>query len=79
MDSKGVGQVDVVPPADVPGEPLLPWIEDDNFNPGYLMRDIDKLPKRLGDRPEWRHTQDYWREAEEIPAVDLDGPEFAYR
>ncbi len=79
MDEKGVHQVEVAPPAGASGEALLPWIEDDNFNPGYLMRDIDKLPKRLGDRPEWRHTQDYWREAVDIPAADLDGPEFTYR
>ena len=39
---------------------------------------MDKLPKRLGEQPEWRHTQDYWREAEDIPAINLDGEEFAY-
>ena len=79
MDKTGKRQVSVVAPADGASDELLPWIEDDNFNPGYLMRDLDKLPKRLGDRPEWRHTQNYWREAEEIPAIALDGPEFAYR
>ena len=31
----------------------------ENFNPGYLMRGMHLLPKR-GDKPEWRHTQDYW-------------------
>lgn len=79
MDEKGAHQVNIVIPADAANEPLLPWIEDDNFNPGYLMRDVAKLPKRLGNRPEWRHTQDYWQEAEDIPAVNLDGSEFAYR
>ena len=43
-----------------------------NFNPNYLMRDIDRLPRR-GSKPEWRHNQDYWAEADEIPAIDLDG------
>jgi monooxygenase len=56
---------------------ILPWIEEDNFNPNYLMRDIDKLPRR-GDKPEWRHNQDYWTERVEIPAIDLDGQEFVY-
>lgn len=79
MDEKQAGQVQVVVPQGAEDDPLKPWIEGDNFNPGYLMRAIDKLPKRLGDRPEWRHTQDYWQEAAEIPAVDLDGAEFAYR
>lgn len=78
MDEKGVRQVDIELPHDASENEFLPWIESENFNPGYLMRDIDKMPKRLGNRPEWRHTQDYWRETEEIPAIDLDGPEFAY-
>jgi len=79
MDETGAEQVEVVKPAGSENDPLLPWIEEDNFSPNYLMRDIDKLPKRLGERPEWRHTQDYWQEAEDIPAIDLDGAEFAYR
>jgi cation diffusion facilitator CzcD-associated flavoprotein CzcO len=57
--------------------PLLPWIDPENFNPGYLMRDMDKLPKR-GDKPEWQHTQDYWREKNDIPAIDLDEAAFVY-
>ncbi|MEW6597227.1 MAG: NAD(P)/FAD-dependent oxidoreductase [Pseudomonadota bacterium] len=56
---------------------LLSWIDTENFNPGYLLRAMDQLPKR-GDKAEWAHTQDYWVEREEIPAVDLDGPEFLY-
>ncbi|WP_374413979.1 flavin-containing monooxygenase [Novosphingobium colocasiae] len=79
MDEQGARQVDLVVPEGAEGDALMPWIEGDNFNPGYLMREIDKLPKRLGERPEWRHTQDYWREAEDIPAIDLAGSEFAYR
>ena len=79
MDDNGSRQVDLVVPGNPGEEPLMPWIEGENFNPGYLIRDMDKLPKRLGERPEWRHTQDYWREAEEIPAIALDGTEFAYR
>lgn len=59
------------------GMELHPWIEADNFNPGYLMRGLSKLPLR-GDKPEWRHNQDYWAERNEIPNIDLDGPEFIY-
>ena len=29
------------------------------------------LPKR-GDKPEWQHTQDYWSEKDQFPAIDLD-------
>jgi cation diffusion facilitator CzcD-associated flavoprotein CzcO len=52
-------------------DPQLPWMDPDNFNPGYLMRSMHLLPKRL-DKPEWQHTQDYWRERDELPAIDLD-------
>lgn len=56
---------------------LLPWMDSDNFNPNYLMRSMHPLPKR-GDKPEWQHTQDYWRERHDIPAIDLQGEEFRY-
>jgi len=57
--------------------PLLPWIDPENFNPGYLMRGMHLLPKR-GDKPEWQHTQDYWTEKDEFPAADLDDGVFIY-
>jgi hypothetical protein len=57
--------------------PLLPWIDPDNFNPGYMMRGMHLLPRR-GDKPEWAHTQDYWAEKDEIPAIDLDDAAFGY-
>ncbi|HEY0419697.1 MAG TPA: NAD(P)/FAD-dependent oxidoreductase [Acetobacteraceae bacterium] len=57
--------------------PILPWIDPENFNPGYLMRSMHLLPKR-GDKPEWQHNQDYWAEKDEFPAIDLDDAAFAY-
>ena len=57
--------------------PLLPWIDPENFNPGYIMRGMHLLPKR-GDKPEWQHTQDYWTEKDQFPAVDLDDGCFVY-
>jgi cation diffusion facilitator CzcD-associated flavoprotein CzcO len=56
---------------------LLPWIDAENFNPGYLMRGIHLLPKR-GDKREWQHTQEYWQEKNEFPAIDLDDAAFVY-
>jgi cation diffusion facilitator CzcD-associated flavoprotein CzcO len=56
---------------------LLPWIDPENFNPGYLMRGMHLLPKR-GDKPEWQHTQDYWAEKDELPAINLDDAAFVY-
>jgi cation diffusion facilitator CzcD-associated flavoprotein CzcO len=59
------------------GMKLLPWIDAENFNPGYLMRGMHLLPKR-GDKPEWQHTQDYWNEKDEFPRIDLRDPVFVY-
>ena len=57
--------------------PLLPWIDENDFNPGYMMRSLHLLPRR-GARREWAHTQDYWAEKDEIPAIDLDDAAFSY-
>jgi len=54
-----------------------PWIADENFNPNYVKRGLALLPQ-AGDRPEWQHTQDYWRDKDELPAIDLKGTEFTY-
>ena len=51
--------------------PILPWVDEENFNPGYLLRSMDLLPKR-GDVPEWQHSQDYWTERDPLPVADLD-------
>ena len=77
MDAVGAKRVEVALRDEDRNMPILPWIEADNFNPNYLMRDLDKLPRR-GAKPEWRHNQDYWAERIEIPATDLDGAEFLY-
>jgi cation diffusion facilitator CzcD-associated flavoprotein CzcO len=59
------------------GERVLPWIDDQNFNPGYLMRDIHLMPKRL-DKAEWQHTQDYFSERMRLPKIDLADPVFHF-
>ncbi|HEX6859089.1 MAG TPA: NAD(P)/FAD-dependent oxidoreductase [Caulobacteraceae bacterium] len=57
---------------------LLPWIDPENFNPGYLMRAMHLMPKR-GSKPEWQHTQDYWAEAQALPKIEFekDGLKFS--
>ena len=77
MKAKGARKVEVKLRPQDSNMPLLPWMADDNFNPGYLMRSMHLLPKR-GDKPEWQHTQDYWTERKALPAIDLDGSEFVY-
>ncbi|MDQ6675108.1 MAG: NAD(P)/FAD-dependent oxidoreductase [Chloroflexota bacterium] len=57
--------------------PLLPWIDLENFNPGYVLRGMHLLPKR-GDKPEWQHTHDYWKDKDTLPAVDLEDGTLAF-
>lgn len=77
MGRIGAKRVEVALRPEDAGMDLHPWIETDNFNPGYLMRGLDQMPRR-GDKPEWRHNQDYWSERDQIPNIDPTGPEFVY-
>lgn len=77
MDAKGVKQVEVALRPEDADMKILPWIDAENFNPGYLMRGIHLLPQR-GEKPEWQHTQDYWSEKDVFPKIDLDGAAFVY-
>jgi cation diffusion facilitator CzcD-associated flavoprotein CzcO len=77
MDEVAARRVEVALRDEDKNMAILPWIEEENFNPNYLMRDLDRMPRR-GAKPEWRHNQDYWAERIEIPAIALDGEEFVY-
>jgi cation diffusion facilitator CzcD-associated flavoprotein CzcO len=56
---------------------LKPWIEADNFNPGYLQRGMHLMP-RQGDHEPWAFTQDYWYEKDALPAADLEDGSLDY-
>jgi cation diffusion facilitator CzcD-associated flavoprotein CzcO len=77
MKEKGAKQVEVALRPEDHNMPVLSWIDPENFNPGYMMRNMHLLPKR-GDKPEWQHSQDYWAEKDQIPATDLDDKAFVY-
>jgi len=77
MDKIGAKRIEVALRAEDRDMPILPWIDENNFNPQYLTRDMHRMPQR-GPKPEWCHSQDYWTERETIPATDLDGDEFLY-
>jgi len=51
--------------------PLLPFIDEENFNAGYLMRSMHLMPKQ-GDREPWIISQDYHTEKDVIPLVNLE-------
>jgi cation diffusion facilitator CzcD-associated flavoprotein CzcO len=77
MKDKGAKQVVPTLRPEDHNMPLLSWIDPENFNPNYLMRDMHLLPKR-GDKVEWQHSQDYWAEKDQFPAIDLDDKAFVY-
>jgi cation diffusion facilitator CzcD-associated flavoprotein CzcO len=77
MQEKGARRVTPRLRREDAGMPLQPWIDPENFNPGYVMRGLHLLPKR-GDRPPWQHTQDYWSEKDVIPAIDLADAALVY-
>jgi hypothetical protein len=77
MEAVGARKVSVALRPEDKDMPLLPWIDPENFNPGYLMRGMHLLPRR-GDKPEWQHTQDYWAEKDVLPAIDLNDAVFVY-
>ena len=60
------------------GMALKPWVDPENFNPGYLARSLALLP-RQGSRAPWLHEQDYSIEKIEMPVADLDDGTLAYR
>ncbi|MGP0058962.1 MAG: flavin-containing monooxygenase [Beijerinckiaceae bacterium] len=77
MNEKGARKVTVALRPEDKDMPLLPFVDPRNFNPGYLMRSMQLLPKR-GDKPEWQHSQDYWAEKDQLPAIDLGDSAFVY-
>jgi cation diffusion facilitator CzcD-associated flavoprotein CzcO len=77
MDALGAQKVMVALRDEDADMALLPWIDGETFNPGYLMRDVHLLPKR-GDKHDWTHSQDYWWEKDALPLVDLADPAFVF-
>jgi cation diffusion facilitator CzcD-associated flavoprotein CzcO len=77
MDKVGAKSIEPQLRASDKEMPILPWVDADDFNPNYLLRAADLLPKR-GTTREWQHTQDYWQEMNEFPAIDLEDDVFVY-
>jgi cation diffusion facilitator CzcD-associated flavoprotein CzcO len=77
MKARGARQVTPTLRPEDAGMELGPFVDPENFNPGYLMRQQHILP-RAGSKPEWRHLHDYWAEKDQLPAIDLTDPAFVY-
>jgi cation diffusion facilitator CzcD-associated flavoprotein CzcO len=57
---------------------LRPWVDPDDFNPGYLARSVHLLP-RQGDRDPWRNGLSYEVERQALPEADLDDGTLHFR
>jgi len=77
METRGASVVTPQLRAQDKDMPLRPWVDAENFNPGYVMRGVDLLPKQ-GDRLPWLHTQDYWGDKDELPRADLEDGTLIY-
>ena len=60
------------------GMELRPWVEPENFDPGYIRRGIHLLP-RQGSQGPWLHRQDYALDKDELPQADLEDGSLVYR
>jgi cation diffusion facilitator CzcD-associated flavoprotein CzcO len=78
MDGRGAKVVMPVLRAEDQGMQLKPWVEPDNFNPGYIQRGVHLLP-RQGSHGPWLHRQDYAIDKDELPEARLDDGSLAYR
>ncbi len=77
MEDRGVAVVaPQLRPEDL-GMKLLPWVDPDDFNPGYLTRSLNLLPQQ-GDRDPWQNGLAYWVEKESLPMADLDDGSLRY-
>ena len=56
---------------------LRPWIDPEDFNPGYVQRGVHLLP-RQGDKPEWQIASDFLKERGEFAGIDLEDRIFHY-
>ncbi len=58
--------------------PARPFVEPENFNAGYLTRNMHIMPKQ-GDREPWIFSQNYYQEKKTIPGADLEDETLVFR
>jgi hypothetical protein len=55
-----------------------PWVDPENFNPGYLTRSMHLMPQQ-GSHDPWRLLHDYNVETEVLPSADLDDGSLVFK
>jgi monooxygenase len=78
MEDKGARQVVPQLRDDEADMELGPWVDPENFNPGYLIRSMHLMPKRGSHQP-WTWGAEYFEEKEALAAADLEDGSLAYR
>jgi cation diffusion facilitator CzcD-associated flavoprotein CzcO len=78
MDANGSSMVVPELPAELEGMERLPWVEPDNFNPGYLTRSMHLMPKQ-GAKDPWRLRHDYTAEKDILPTADLSDGSLVFK
>lgn len=71
MDKRGATKVVPTLRAEDEGMELGPWVDPENFNPGYLMRTQHLMPKRGANEP-WTWGADYRAERALLAEADLE-------
>jgi cation diffusion facilitator CzcD-associated flavoprotein CzcO len=77
MDADGVNVCTPTPREQDNDMTVRPWIEDEDFNAGYLKRSMHLLPKQGGNEP-WEFCRDYYVEKDLLPAIDLNEDVLVY-
>ncbi|MEZ5571387.1 MAG: NAD(P)/FAD-dependent oxidoreductase [Halioglobus sp.] len=77
MDAEGLGVCTPTLREQDKDMAVRPWIEDDEFNAGYLKRSMHLLPKQGGNEP-WAFCRDYYVEKDILPALDLNDDALVY-
>jgi monooxygenase len=60
------------------GMAIRPWIEEEEFNAGYLQRSMHLLPKQGGNEPR-TFCRDYYVEKDMLPALNMDEDVLVYQ
>ena len=71
MDARGSTMVVPALRDDEADMALRPWVDPENFNPGYLTRSVHLMPKQ-GDREPWELLHDYVVEKKMFADEDFD-------
>ncbi|MEP3246170.1 MAG: NAD(P)/FAD-dependent oxidoreductase [Sneathiella sp.] len=78
MKEKGVKSVTPQLRAEDKDMPKLDFVDAENFNAGYLMRNMHLMPKQ-GNKQPWVFSQDYYTEKDEIANTDFEDGTLQYK